>query len=691
MPTLDVSELNIVIAVLGAFTILFGIISVKLKQKWYLGEALPAVIVGICLGPIAAKFVDSERWGHAIEGQVEDITLGMCRVVIGVQLVMAGYQLPAKYPWHRWKDMALLLIPVMTIMWLCTTGCIMLMIPKLTTLSAMVIGSLVTSTDPVLSQAIAKGPFADKYVPRALREIISAEAGSNDGFGFPFLLLATFLIRHAEDPNFKPGASAASESAHRLMARAGDVGRLGGGTGKAMELWIVEGWLYFILLGAIVGAVCGIASMYAVNFSLRRKWIDSESLLLFPTALGLFVIGITGCAGLDDLLACFCAGAALNWDGKYLDETLQRHDEVNSCIDVLLNFGGFMYIGTIFPWDEFNNPDVTGITIGRLMVLGLLVLFLRRIPAMMVMFKLMPNTVKSWQEALFMGYFGPIGIGAVFYVEHTRHLFPSIDNAETQEEEDLLRAMGPVVYFLVLFSIVVHGLSIPGLEMIYRWRNIPPIVEEDPVEIRPLSRHSALPNNAYMDPRRGSVVVMNRFSRAPTMDRQFSFSDLERQFGPPEVQGSPPPFPGNSNPFPGPSASGRRTSNDSSHTDQSIEEEKENAKKEFEKFDTEDSRDDSFIRARSMNGSGLTWAADVRDPSRDRGPLRNPSLDTTRSGGLTWAPSVRSPSSRAPSMRATSTDRRSVRDVSTERGQARDPSSDRRPGVGVGYSTPRKG
>jgi NhaP-type Na+/H+ or K+/H+ antiporter len=187
-------------------------------------------------------------------------------VVIGIQLVMAGYQLPAKYPWRRWKDMVLLLIPVMTIMWLCTTGCIKLMIPKLTTLTAMVIGSLVTSTDPVLSQAIAKGPFADKYVPRALREIISAEAGSNDGFGFPFLLLATYLIRHApeEDINFKPEFA-------RVVGRAADVGRLGGGAGQAVEIWIVEGWLYFILLGAVVGAVLGIASMYAVDFTLKKS------------------------------------------------------------------------------------------------------------------------------------------------------------------------------------------------------------------------------------------------------------------------------------------------------------------------------------------------------------------------------------------------------------------------------------
>jgi hypothetical protein len=243
--------------------------------------------------------------------------------------------------------------------------------------------------------------------------------------------------------------------------------------------------------------------------------------------LGLFVIGVTGCAGLDDLLACFCAGAALNWNGKYLEETLQRHDEVNGCIDILLNFGGFMYIGAILPWDEFNQPDVTGITYGRLLALGLLVLLLRRIPAMMVMYKVMPNTVKTWQEALFMGYFGPIGIGAVFYVEHARHLFPKVDNAETHEEEDLLRAMGPVVYFLVLFSIVVHGLSIPALELIYRWQKVPPIVEMEPVTERRFSVSSALPNNAHVDPRHGSVVRHNRFSRAVSRDGM-SFMDIER-------------------------------------------------------------------------------------------------------------------------------------------------------------------
>lgn len=305
----------------------------------------------------------------------------------------------------------------MTIMWICTSLCVLITIPKISFLAALVIGSCVTCTDPILSQAVAKGPFADKFVPRALREIISSEAGANDGFGFPFLLLATYLIRHAdlEGVKFKEGVSeGAAEIAHRavgMLAKRNEegVGRLGGGIPMAIEQWIVEGWLYIIAMSVAIGVVLGVASLFAIKIGLRRKWIDSESLLLWPMALGLFILGVCGALGTDDLLACFVAGNVMNWNGVYLEETEKRHDEVNSCFDVILNFGGFMYIGTIIPWREFQLPDVTGISIGRLMILGFLILAFRRIPAIFMMYRAMPNVVKDWKEALFMGYFGPIG------------------------------------------------------------------------------------------------------------------------------------------------------------------------------------------------------------------------------------------------------------------------------------------
>lgn len=193
----------------------------------------------------------------------------MARVVIGVQLVIAGFQLPAKYQQSRWKEMAICLLPIMTIMWLCTTLCLIATVPKITLLAALVIGSCVTCTDPILSQAIAKGPFADKFVPRALREIISSEAGANDGFGFPFLMLATYLIRHADVPGAGT-AAAVHERAFPLMARAGEVGRLGGGVGEALKNWFVETWLYIVLMSVAIGALVGFGSGIALKFALRK-------------------------------------------------------------------------------------------------------------------------------------------------------------------------------------------------------------------------------------------------------------------------------------------------------------------------------------------------------------------------------------------------------------------------------------
>merc|ERR1712000_172948 len=497
------------------------------------------------LGPIAAKFIDANRFGSAEPGQQNAITLGVARVVIGVQLVIAGFQLPAKYCKTRWLEMTIVLMPVMTIMWMATTACIVLTIPKLTLLGSMVIGAAVTCTDPILSQAVAKGPFADKYVPRALRELISAEAGANDGFALAFLLLAVYLIRHADPKTltFKtpeiaaevlgggekaveavgevlaPGVEAApaiaapvseafggtfgqvTPAVGQLVKRAAEmaegemeegVGRLGGGFGRVMSAWFVEGWLYSILMSVAIGIVVGYGSMVMIKYGLKKKWIDGESFLLWPTAIGLF-----------------------------LEESEKRHDEVNSCVDVLLNFGGFMYIGTIIPWTKFQMPDVTGITVGRLFLLGILVLIFRRIPAILLLYKTMPKCVKDWKEALFMGWFGPIGIGAVFYAEHIKHLFPKLGSEQTQEETDMLQALDPVIYWLAFFSIVFHGLSIPALNAFYVWKGVEPIVEDDAVEITMRSDNEPLPNNAYVNPKRGSVIVSNRFSR-PMLQRDLN-------------------------------------------------------------------------------------------------------------------------------------------------------------------------
>lgn len=74
MPELELTGVNIVLSTVGAFFILFGVISSKLKNAWHIGEALPATLMGILLGPVAAKFIDSTKWASAEPGQQKEIT-----------------------------------------------------------------------------------------------------------------------------------------------------------------------------------------------------------------------------------------------------------------------------------------------------------------------------------------------------------------------------------------------------------------------------------------------------------------------------------------------------------------------------------------------------------------------------------------------------------------------------------------
>lgn len=168
---------------------------------------------------------------------LDSVILYFSRLVLGVQLVLAGVQLPSRYLKKQWKPLAILLGPVMTLMWLVTSLLVWALVPDLPFLHALAIGSCVTPTDPILSNVIVKGKFADHNVPKDLQQIIIAESGANDGLGYPFLFLALYLIKYV-------GTGAAVEVS-------------AGGAGTAMGLWFGETWGYTILLSVVYGATVG--------------------------------------------------------------------------------------------------------------------------------------------------------------------------------------------------------------------------------------------------------------------------------------------------------------------------------------------------------------------------------------------------------------------------------------------------
>jgi len=135
-------------------------------------------------------------------------------------------------------------------------------------------------------------------------------------------------------------------------------------------------------------------------------------------------------------------------------------DSLQPTIDMLLNVAIFMWFGAVCPWQMFLNNNV--IPIYRLIPLGILVLLLRRLPMVLAFHKFI-HQVEDMRHALFVGFFGPIGVSAIFYLYISREFLRTIEYEGEQREdaERLSELLLVVIWFLTVCSIVVHGLSIP--------------------------------------------------------------------------------------------------------------------------------------------------------------------------------------------------------------------------------------
>ncbi|KAL0940697.1 sodium hydrogen exchanger family protein [Colletotrichum truncatum] len=435
MPTLAITNFNIIVGVLGGWISLFGLVSFLCKETYYLSEALISLLAGVAFSPPAANLIRPLEYAGTPEN-VDSVTLAFSRLVLGVQLVLAGVQLPSRYLRTQWKPMALLVGPVMTCMWLATSLLVYAMVPHIPFLHALAIGACVTPTDPVLSNVIVKGRFADHNIPKELQNLIISESGANDGLGYPFLFFALYLIKYI-----------------------GDGGKqVSGGARLAMGLWFGETWGYTIALSIVYGAVVGWLAKRLLRWAESHKYVDRESFLVFAISLALFIVGTCGMIGSDDVLACFIAGNAFTWDDWFRLET--EDDSFQPTIDMLLNVTIFIWYGAVCPWNDFLHNEV--IPLYRLVPLGVLVLLLRRLPFVFAVHKKIPQ-IEQTKQAIFVGFFGPIGVSAVFYLYVTIEFLHTLkeDGKPRSDVAHMDEAVRVIVWFLAVCSIVVHGLSIP--------------------------------------------------------------------------------------------------------------------------------------------------------------------------------------------------------------------------------------
>jgi NhaP-type Na+/H+ or K+/H+ antiporter len=357
------------------------------------------------------------------------VTLDFSRLVLGLQLVLAGVQLPSRYLQKEWRSLALLLGPGMMGMWACSSLLIWALVPSLPFLHALAIGACITPTDPVLSNTIVKGKFADDNVPEELQNIIVAESGANDGLGYPFLFFSLYLIKYTAGDNLDKT----------------------GGIRTAMSLFLGQTCGYVVLLSIVYGWVVGWVAKELLHWAENKKYIDRESFLVFAIALALFIVGTCGMIGSDDVLACFIAGNAFTWDDWFRLETMD--DSLQPTVDMLLNVAMFMWLGATCPWESFWTSEV--ISPYRLTALGILVLLLRRLPIIFGLHRQI-HQIKDARQALFVGYFGPIGVSAIFYLYVGLEFLKTVTEGEVQraDAEQLGSAMTVIIWFLIICSVV---------------------------------------------------------------------------------------------------------------------------------------------------------------------------------------------------------------------------------------------
>ncbi|EOQ99739.1 hypothetical protein E3P92_01377 [Wallemia ichthyophaga] len=429
----EISAPHLFYAIMGAYVGIFMMFSLFVKERLYIGEAVVSTIFGIIIGPYAGNGLNFRTWGSSGPGEADEeitneIILELTRVVLALGVFAIGVELPKQYMKKHWKSIFMLLCPIMAFGWVISAAFIYALIPDLSYISSLTISATLTPTDPILAAAVIGGKFAQKHVPSHTRHLLFAESGCNDGAAFPFLYIGIYLLLSPSDVPY------------------------------AVEEWFLATWFYEVALGIVIGAVIGYCARKLMKFCEGRNLIDRQSFVAQYVALTLFTIGISLIIGSDDLLSSFACGTAFAWDGFFNKATEESH--FSSILDLLFNIATFIFIGAMAPFDSFNDPSLGGITNWRLVIMALLILLFRRLPPMLALYKWIPD-VKTFREACFAGWFGPMGVGGIFISTLALTELPYPQGEPQNQAELVAITMHPIVWFMVLVSTFIHGLSIP--------------------------------------------------------------------------------------------------------------------------------------------------------------------------------------------------------------------------------------
>jgi len=226
-------------------------------------------------------------------------------------------------------------------------------------LEALLVGAILSPTDPVFAAAI----IGREEIPLRLRHLLNVESGLNDGLALPIVLALMALVGH--------------EALH--------VGGLAGELALGVALGVAVPWV-------------GCRIERSRFFSVRKSYEP-----IFAFSLGLLVLSLGLLTHANLYLAAFAAGITIATVRPDLRKEFHQFGEI---VAELLKLAALLVFGVLMSPRFFSEVPVSGY------VFAVLALFAVRPIAIAIA---LIRSGLDWREQITAGWFGPKGFASVIY------------------------------------------------------------------------------------------------------------------------------------------------------------------------------------------------------------------------------------------------------------------------------------
>ena len=351
------------LVLVGAALLVLGLPSTIVKRMW-LSVPLLALLAGVLVGPAVLGLVDPRE-----AGDERKVLEELARVTLAVSLVATGLQMTRADLVDTWRRAASLLTVAMVGMWLLTSlgAWLLLDLPGWV---ALLLGAILTPTDPVVASSLVTGRLAEGNLPRWLRRSLQLEAGANDGLALVFVLVPALVLTLPDDD---PGTIA----------------------GEALGQ---------IAIAVVLGAVIGFAAAKLVDVAEDHQAASEGFFLLGALALALLTLGAVHAAGGTGVLGAFVAGLVFSLALE--EQYAERLEGTQSALEHLLVVPVFLLFGALVDWGAWTALGASGLAFAAWAIL------VRRPPAAALA---LIATSTPRRGVVFLSWYGPMGVAALYY------------------------------------------------------------------------------------------------------------------------------------------------------------------------------------------------------------------------------------------------------------------------------------